>query len=356
MFSKDNVSYRLLFEGSADAMLIIDGEKFIDCNQATLDMLGMESHEKLFSTHPSKLSPEYQYDGRSSFEKANEMIAIAKEKGSNRFEWIHTRSNGNNFPVEVLLTHIPYEGRGLLHLVWRDITERKNNEKALKKAHLNLEQIVVERTKQLEETTLENQLILESAGEGIFGLDLKGQITFANPAAQKMLGFSLQEMLNHAPHSLIHHTKANGETYPIEECSVYTALREGISNREVGEVFWKKDGTSFPVEFISTPIKEKDKIVGAVVIFSDISERLENESLLQQYSTELENSNKELMRFASITSHDLKNPIRKIINFCSFIEEEGEGLPENIREYVNSIELAANHSERVNDFETLKCI
>lgn len=149
MSSKDEISYRLLFEGSTDAMLIIDGEKFVDCNQATLDMLGMDSRKELFSTHPSQLSPEFQPDGRSSFDKANEMIAIAREKGSNRFEWIHTRANGDDFPVEVLLTPVSFDGRGMLHVVWRDITERKKVEGELKKAHLNLERLVEERTREL---------------------------------------------------------------------------------------------------------------------------------------------------------------------------------------------------------------
>jgi len=122
--SPDSNKYKILFEKSADAMLIIEDEMFVDCNQATLNMLGYTKREAFFSAHPSALSPELQPDGRFSFEKANEMIAIAIEQGGNRFEWIHTRANGENFPVEVLLTSIPFENRTLLHVVWRDITKR----------------------------------------------------------------------------------------------------------------------------------------------------------------------------------------------------------------------------------------
>ncbi len=75
----ENNKYEILFLASADAMLIIEDEKFVDCNQAALDMLGYEKREDLFSTHPSELSPEFQADGRSSFDKANEMISIAKD-------------------------------------------------------------------------------------------------------------------------------------------------------------------------------------------------------------------------------------------------------------------------------------
>ncbi len=117
--------YRDLFEKSADAILIIDGGKFSECNQATVEMLRYETRQQLLLTHPSELSPEFQPDGRPSFEKANEMIAIAFANGSHRFEWEHKRADGDVFPVEVLLTAVPKDGHPQLHVVWRDITERK---------------------------------------------------------------------------------------------------------------------------------------------------------------------------------------------------------------------------------------
>jgi PAS domain S-box-containing protein len=125
-------TYRALFEQSADAILIIDGDTFVDCNQATVDMLRYASKEELLRTHPSQLSPPTQPDGRDSFTKANEMIAIAFEQGSHRFEWDHKRADGEVFPVEVLLTAIPWGDRSILHVVWRDITERKQLEQQLR--------------------------------------------------------------------------------------------------------------------------------------------------------------------------------------------------------------------------------
>ena len=128
----DAAQYRELFERSADAILIIDGETFVECNQATVDMLRYRSREELLQTHPSELSPEFQPDGRASFEKANEMIAIAFDKGSHRFEWNHVRADGSVFPVEVLLTSVLKGNRKILHCVWRDITERKRLETELR--------------------------------------------------------------------------------------------------------------------------------------------------------------------------------------------------------------------------------
>ncbi|MFH2058248.1 MAG: ATP-binding protein [Pseudomonadota bacterium] len=123
---KSELRYRTLFEKSKDAILIINNQIFVDCNQATVDMLGFENKEQLLQTHPSKLSPDFQPDGQDSFSKANEMMKIALENGSHRFEWDHVRANGEIFPVEVLLTAISTEqDNQVIHTTWRDITERK---------------------------------------------------------------------------------------------------------------------------------------------------------------------------------------------------------------------------------------
>ncbi len=121
--------YRTLFEKSKDALLIIKNGNFIDCNQATINMLGYNSKVEFINTHPSKLSPKKQPDGKQSLAKADEMIAIAIKNGSHRFEWNHKKANGEVFPVEVLLTSIPTNDKNkIIHTVWRNITERKQAE------------------------------------------------------------------------------------------------------------------------------------------------------------------------------------------------------------------------------------
>jgi PAS domain S-box-containing protein len=110
---------------SGDAMLLNDGRTFVDCNEATVQMLGYSNRDEFLMTHPSELSPSAQPDGMSSFEKANEMIEIAFEKGFHRFEWMHRKADGEVFPVEVSLTPIPYHGKTILHCLWQDLTPRK---------------------------------------------------------------------------------------------------------------------------------------------------------------------------------------------------------------------------------------
>ncbi|MFB2918994.1 adenylate/guanylate cyclase domain-containing protein [Aerosakkonema funiforme] len=130
--------FRLLFEKSADAILLLDGDVFIDCNQAAVAMLRAKSKEELLNLHPSQLSPEIQPDGRSSFEKANENNTAALANGCLRFEWVHRRADGTDFPVEVLLTAIPLDGKQILYVVWRDITERKWAEETLRASERRL--------------------------------------------------------------------------------------------------------------------------------------------------------------------------------------------------------------------------
>ncbi|MEM0979974.1 MAG: PAS domain S-box protein [Cyanobacteria bacterium P01_H01_bin.58] len=117
--------FQQLFEASMDAMWWLENDMVIDCNQAAVRMLGYDSKTELLAMHPSVLSPEIQPDGKSSFAKANEMIAIALEQGSHRFEWVHQRANDETFWAEVLLTVIDNNGRQLIHTTWRDISERK---------------------------------------------------------------------------------------------------------------------------------------------------------------------------------------------------------------------------------------
>ncbi len=135
---KRESKYRTFFENSVDAMLIIRDYKFVDCNAATVAMLKHESKEDLLNTHPSELSPEFQPDGKRSYDKAVEMMEIALANGAHRFEWDHKRRNGEVFPVEVSLTAIPQDEETVLHTVWLDITERKRTEEALAEERLFL--------------------------------------------------------------------------------------------------------------------------------------------------------------------------------------------------------------------------
>jgi diguanylate cyclase (GGDEF)-like protein/PAS domain S-box-containing protein len=124
-------AFRRLFEDSSDPILLIKDGRFIDCNTATLTQLGYQSKSEFINCRPDEISPTYQPDGQHSEEKAAEMIATALQIGYHRFEWLHTRADGSPLPVEVSLTPIKVHGELIVHVCWRDITERKRAEQQI---------------------------------------------------------------------------------------------------------------------------------------------------------------------------------------------------------------------------------
>ncbi len=146
-----------------------------------------------------------------------------------------------------------------------DITERKLAEEAL---HTSEERV---------------RLILDSTAEGIFGCDPNGTCLFCNPAAVRLLGYDdTSELLWKNMHALEHHTRPDGKPYPIEECPIYIGFQKGEAVHRDDEVYWKKDGTCFPVEFWSHPVFREGKTVGAVITFVDITERKQAEEALRE--------------------------------------------------------------------------
>jgi PAS domain S-box-containing protein len=177
-------------------------------------------------------------------------------------ETIRKRRDGSKVSVQITGVPIMIDERLTgYYAMYEDITQRKESQEAF------------------ERLSRKNELILGSAAEGILGLDLDGNHTFVNEAAAKMFGYPAQELIGKNSHTTWHHTKADGAPYQEHKCPIYEVLRNGIFSRVDTEVFWRKDGTSFPVEYSSTPIYAGNNIIGAVVIFADITERKRAEKL-----------------------------------------------------------------------------
>lgn len=152
------------------------------------------------------------------------------------------------------------------------IMEKKLFEIGVINASLNRE--IAERIQaETESRELQRQmeLILNSAGEGIFGLDLDGRVTFVNTAAALMTGWEREEMIGKLHHELVHHSYADGSTHPPEHCLINQACRDGKVHSSSDDFFWTSEGESFPVEYVSTPIMDNGRLCGAVVMFRDRS-------------------------------------------------------------------------------------
>jgi PAS domain S-box-containing protein len=132
------------------------------------------------------------------------------------------------------------------------------------------------------------QILLETMNEGIFGVDIKGNTIFVNPSLLRMTGYEAEELLGENIHFILHHSRPDGTPYRREDSFVYRTLHEGLPFNISDEVLWKKDGTSFPVEYTSSPIREQDGVIGAVVVIKDITERKKTEKEIKRLNEDLE--------------------------------------------------------------------
>jgi len=227
-----------------------------------------------------------------------------------------------------------------LSILKKDLEVRVSERTQDLQSEVRVRQIAEMKYRESEERTRQ---ILNSAVDGIYGVDLDGLCTFINPAASSILGYDEDELIGKKQHTLLHHTKADGSPYPISECPIYQAFKDGVEREVSDEVFWRKDGTNFCVEYTSTPIEEDGAIKGAVVVFRNISDRkVLQEQLIQSSKMAT------LGEMATGVAHELNQPLNIIRMAVGNIERkntkgilDGEYLSGKLLKITTQIERAA---------------
>lgn len=236
-----------------------------------------------------------------------------------------------------------------------ELNSRKQAEKALSQQARELgrskdvlELHVQARTLELQKLQRRYEHILNSAGEGIYGLDLHGRTTFVNPAAAKLTGWKVEELLGKSEQEVFNKSGPSGES------AGQTDFIARAGEHSADHAFCRKDGTTFPVEYVRTQILEKDKVVGAVVVFKDITERKRTEETLARKAAELARSNAELEQFAYVASHDLQEPLRKIQAFGDRLKSRCDAVQlQDGRDYLERMQSAAARMQTlINDLLT----
>ncbi|MFQ5443419.1 MAG: PAS domain S-box protein, partial [Nitrospinales bacterium] len=276
---ESDVRVRSVVATAIDGIITIDVNGVVESFNPAAERLFQYSAEEVIGENVSMLMPEPYQSQHDNYLEKYLRTGVAAVIGVER-EVLGRRKDGTTFPMELSVSEMNLEERRLFVGIARDITERKQSEKELKHLHKK------------------NQMILNSAAEGILGFDEKEKIVFINPAASKLLGYSAQELIGQPMHNLIQHTRGDGSPYPREKSPNYKCLKMGLAYHIEDEMFWRKDGASFPVEYSCNPITvDNGRIAGTVVTFMDITERKRAEELMTRFGRILDDSFNEIYIF-----------------------------------------------------------
>jgi PAS domain S-box-containing protein len=303
------IRYRRLFEAAQNGIVVLDPDtkRVTDANPPALEMLD-GTREEVIGHRLWEIA---------AFERAG---ATAETfAGWRSAELTIQQSSGLLMDVEFLTNTYRAGNREVVQCSLRDVTFRRRAELETRALTQLLEEQVLERTAEIQAVNLdlvvgiesrkqaeealgrqqrETELILNSAGEAIFRLGLDGKCTFANPAAVELLGYDRQEIIGQDFHGLIRHALPDDSPCPLESCSVHMALTQGSVLRTEDHLIHRKNGVSVPVDSVAAPIVERGAIVGAVIVFRDVSQRHAIEKMKDE--------------FVSTVSHELRTPLTSI--------------------------------------------
>ena len=277
-------SRHLVFEHCNAGIVQFDpvGNRFVDINIAACKLLGYPRHEILELTVTRLF-------GHALAELIVFTQAVLEEGKGWTDSLTCARRDGERIELELSASTLKLKGVVYLILVLRERDEERyrqnqaNVARTMRGGLIEWQNILT----LFQESERENQLLLSAVGDGIYSINSDGLATYVNPAAARMLGWEVDQMIGKNIHRIHHHSHADGSHYPVEDCPIYKAVHDGLVHEGQQEVFWRRDGSMFPVEFTSTPVISGGSIIGSVVVFRDITERQMTQQRLQSAMEEL---------------------------------------------------------------------
>lgn len=262
LLKESETKFRTIFDSSNDAIMTLDKDSFLDCNQATLNMFGYKNREDFLGRHPGELSPPKQADGADSRKAADEKIATAFSTGGNFFEWLHRRKNGDVFPASVLLTSMEIAGHHIITATVRDITQSKKIEAELEKQKSFFEAIF---------NDIPDATVVANGDR---------EIILCNPALTNVFGYQPEDVLG---------SKTVVLYESPEEFERQGRLRFNLSAKEkllpYVVNYKRKNGDTFPGETVGSAIKDhQGNILGFIGVMRDITKRIQAEEKLERLS------------------------------------------------------------------------
>jgi PAS domain S-box-containing protein len=309
-----------IVESSHDAIVATDRRgKLTSWNPAAERLYGYPA-ERVLGRSIDVLSP------AANVQEARSLRALILAGGPvEHYETRQRRADGTTLAVALTKSPIRDEDGHIVGVstITRDITER------------------IAAQKEIEQLLGDQNAILASAGEGIYRIGADGRITFVNPSAALMLGWDPGELLGRHAHETLHHSHADGTPFPLERCQLHRCLRDGTVGRHTNEMFWRRDGSGFPVDWTSAPIRDGEHVSGAVVVFRDMSVQVaaeEERAALEERLRQLERLDT-VGKLASGVAHDFNNLLAVMSTYAALLADDVDD--ERLGGYVEQIRSAA---------------
>jgi PAS domain S-box-containing protein len=259
---ESELRHRVVTETASDAIVTIDAHgTVIFANPAVCTTFGWEPEELVGRSIDAIIPERYREAHNRGLQRYIETGRRTIAWRGIRFPGLHR--DGHEIALELSYGEVVIGERRYLTGVARDVTEREAIERERRQLAHHLE------------------LLLSSTGEGIFGIDVEGRCTFVNRSAAEMLGYAVDELLGRESHRLVHHTRPNGEPFPVSECPMARAAAKGEVVHADEDILWRKDGSSFYCRYSAHPIVEEGNVTGAVITFSDATEAREAREALR---------------------------------------------------------------------------